>query len=42
MPLDYWAMATELCQMFKQKSLSKAIMIAIRKEYIASVLKKTK
>jgi len=38
--LDDWVRAVELAKRFKQKSLSKAIAIAVRKSYVEFVLKK--
>jgi len=40
MGLDDWARAVQIAHQFKQKSLSKAIVIAVRKTYVDSVLKK--
>jgi len=40
MGLDDWARTVELAKRFKQKSLSKAIAIAIRKAYVDYVIKR--
>jgi len=40
MGLDDWARTLELAKRFKQKSLSKAIAIAIRKSYVEYVIKR--
>lgn len=40
MGLDDWARTVELATRFKQKSLSKAIVIAIRKAHMMYVIEK--
>jgi len=40
MSLDDWARTLQLAKKYNQKSLSKAIAIAVRKSYVDCVLKK--